>query len=665
MRQALLAARFVVYGYRTNDSFDCAGHSFGNTFRNEDVSHADRTLTSVDEPHAAAADERVPWSQLIAYGMGGVIPIALFNIAGQLMSLLGNISLGLQPFVLGAIMVVPRLWEALSDPIIGHVSDNTRTRWGRRRPFIVVGGLLVALSFVAMWWVPYGEWIRGFFSSEASYNWFQLAYILGGLLIFFTACAVFEIPHGALGLEMSADPHERTRLFSAKSFLGNLFAMGTPWLIALANLEFFRGIGGNLVDGMRYVSIFISAVLAPMTIWWFVSLREPGFAVARGQKKTRFWHDMRTTVSNKTFLILTGTVFSLAMGFNFVQIFANYITIFYLYGGNVTPASLLLGINGTVWAVTALVAVFPLNWLSKKYGKRNALLIAILLMCAAQLSKIFCYRPGVLFQFDLPAALASADKRTFTVQGPYLVLLPTMLLSAGMLMFFTLGSSMVGDVCDEDELATGTRSEGTYYSVFWWFIKMGTALASAVMGGLLVFTAFDERQNVTVDALNGDIAVMKAEAEKWQQEGIKTDSHIAKIGSQLDKAKNDADKLRRHFDERLQSHGDQADHLHGLIERTELVRSELDRIREKIRNEAPVPAELVGQSDQLLVATTFLKQQTPRSLFRLRLFDIGVPLMLSVASIVLLLRYPLTEARSYEIKEALKRRRAELAAANA
>ena len=81
------------------------------------------------------------------------------------------------------------------------------------------------------------------------------------------------------------------------------------------------------------------------------------------------------------------------------------------------------------------------------------------------------------------------------------------------------------------------------------------------MGALLVFTAFDERQNVTVDALNGDIAVMKAEAEKWQQEGIKTDSHIAKIGEQLDKAVNDADKLKRHFNERLQAHGDQTDHL--------------------------------------------------------------------------------------------------------
>ncbi len=226
------------------------------------------------ERHATAAEDRVPWRQLVAYGMGGLIPIALFNIAGQLMGLLGNISLGLSAFWLGTIMIVPRLWDALSDPLIGHLSDNTRTRWGRRRPYILVGGIAVALSFVAMWWVPRGEWIRGIFPSDAAYNWFQLFYILIGLLVFFTACTVFEIPHGALGMEMSNDYHERTRLFSAKSFLGNLFAMGTPWLIFLAGLEVFRG-NGDLTDGMRYVSMFIAALLIPMAYWWFVVLKEP------------------------------------------------------------------------------------------------------------------------------------------------------------------------------------------------------------------------------------------------------------------------------------------------------------------------------------------------------------------------------------------------------
>ena len=101
---------------------------------------------STHERHTTAAEDRVPWNQLIAYGMGGLIPIALFNIAGQLMGLLGNISLGLSAFWLGTIMIVPRLWDAFSDPIIGHLSDNTRTRWGRRRPYILFGGIAVALE---------------------------------------------------------------------------------------------------------------------------------------------------------------------------------------------------------------------------------------------------------------------------------------------------------------------------------------------------------------------------------------------------------------------------------------------------------------------------------------------------------------------------------------
>ena len=193
---------------------------------------------SIPERHETAAEDRIPWSQLIAYGMGGLIPVAIFNIAGQLMGLLGNISLGLSAFWLGTIMIIPRLWDALADPIVGHLSDNARTRWGRRRPFILIGGIAIAVSFVAMWWVPAAKASRRCSHPTAAYNWFQLAYILVGLLIFFTSTTIFEIPHGALGMEMSGDYHERTRLFSAKSFLGNLFAMGTPWLIFLAGLEF-------------------------------------------------------------------------------------------------------------------------------------------------------------------------------------------------------------------------------------------------------------------------------------------------------------------------------------------------------------------------------------------------------------------------------------------
>ncbi|HPT32485.1 MAG TPA: MFS transporter, partial [Prolixibacteraceae bacterium] len=214
-------------------------------------------------------EDRISFRQMAAYGAGGIIPIALFNIAGQLVGLMGNISLGLSAFWLGVILIIPRLWDAVSDPIVGHLSDNARTRWGRRRPFLLIGGIAVAVFFVVMWWIPRGEMVHAWFPTESSFQWFQLSYILFVLLLFFTATTVFEIPHGALGMEMTSDYHMRTRLFSAKSFVGNIFALSTPWLFALANLEVFRGPGGNEADGMRYVSLMIAAILIPLSFWWF------------------------------------------------------------------------------------------------------------------------------------------------------------------------------------------------------------------------------------------------------------------------------------------------------------------------------------------------------------------------------------------------------------
>jgi glycoside/pentoside/hexuronide:cation symporter, GPH family len=205
--------------------------------------------TKTSHGKAVQGYDRITFGQLAAYSAGGIIPVALFNIAGQLVGLMGNISLGLSAFWLGLIMIIPRLWDAFSDPIVGHLSDNTRSRFGRRRPFLLIGGIAVAVFFVVMWWIPKGETVHAWFPSETGFQSFQLFYILFALLLFFTATTVFEIPHGALGMEMTSDPHERTRLFSGKSFVGNLFAMSTPWLFALANMEVFRGLEATKLTG--------------------------------------------------------------------------------------------------------------------------------------------------------------------------------------------------------------------------------------------------------------------------------------------------------------------------------------------------------------------------------------------------------------------------------
>lgn len=673
---------------------------------------------------ASEAPDRIPPAQLAAYGAGGIIPIALFNIAGILVGLMGNISLGLSAFWLGVILIIPRLWDALCDPLIGHLSDNTRTRWGRRRPYLLLGGILVAVFFVVMWWIPKGEAIRGWFPSESAYQWFQLGYILVSLLLFFTAVTLFEIPHGALGMELTRDSHQRTRLFSAKSFVGNLFAMSTPWLLVLANMEVFKGPGGNEADGMRYVSLLVAAILVPLSFWWFLTLREPGFQRAAQQEGTPFWQGMKRTVKNANFIMLTLTIFTLAMGFNFVQLLGSYIPIFYVYGGDKAAGATLLGINGTVWAVTGLLAVFPLNWVSPRLGKRSTLVVAILLISLAQLSKIVCYSPS----------------------QPYLIVFPTVLLSCGMLFFFTLGSSMVGDICDEDELKTGYRAEGSYYSVYWWFIKMGTALASLISGALIVLTTFDESQVTLVDKLQGSIrdtratvaalradevpgragahsvSTVKKQLEEASEESaeklaslereasrgaapiagpaggfererreaiaraasalrivtaalarcdqqltalgpapdatqlasVATETSQLRVRAKLELAKVSAGELLAHLQAKAEDAPQGRDHYAALARTSAQVGEALARM------DAARPLDsLDGDLRPIEAALGCLTRQKPYTLLMMRVVEIGLPLVACLFSLLCVLRYALTEARSREIKELLAQQHAE------
>lgn len=642
------------------------------------------------------------------YGAGGLIPIALFNIAGQLVGLIGNISLGLSAFWLGAILIIPRIWDGVADPIMGYISDNTRTRWGRRRPWILIGGISVALSFVMLWWVPKHSLVATWFPSDSAFEWFQLAYIFVALMIFYTATTIFEIPHGALGLEMSPDSGERTRLCSAKSFFGNLFAMGTPWLFALASLEIFRGTSGTEADGMRYVSILIAAILIPISIWWFISLHEPTAAKRSWTpEKTKFWADMKYIISNRNFLYLMICVFTLALGFNFVGLLNYYISIFYIYGGDKSAAGALLGINGTIWAVTGLLAVFPLNWLVPKFGNRETLVISIGLMCAAQVSKIFCYSPAY----------------------PYLVIIPTILLSAGMLFFFTLSSAMLGDICDEDDLKTGKRNEGSYYSVFWWFIKMGTAIASFVTGMLILFTQFDETQVTRVDELRGKLSEIRTEVVFWtadvsfamiekqlveiekktqelstnikrsaasfeselQEMSARNDARFTSLKALIsefksfekrdgsDSLKNFTDRLRtlslslkidqadlsaiivkQHLSKGGQSGNHDAIHSEMLTENLALIQSQLSALNRAHAQPMKASQSIEAIFPAIDAAMSQLTRQTPKSLLLMRFIEIGLPILLCLISLLFALKYPLSNERCHEIQMALRERNKKL-----
>jgi Na+/melibiose symporter-like transporter len=256
-------------------------------------------------------------------------------------------------------------------------------------------------------------------------------------------------------------------------------------------------------------------------------------------------------------------------------------------------------------------------------------------MVAAQLSKIVCYNPDY----------------------PYLIIIPTVLLSAGMLFFFTLGSSMVGDICDEDDLKTGTRTEGSFYSIYWWFIKMGTALASFVAGALIVFTMFDETQVTKVDAVQGSIRELRAEIETRQQGS----PPAADLEELILKARKKSTELMAHLETKARENkaltrNKSREHYDELMKNITAVNDRLARI------DTTVPLETLDRElTAIEEAIPPLTLQTPYTLIMMRVVEIGLPLLLSLFSIFFVLRYTLTETRSHEIKALLKKRNEERA----
>jgi glycoside/pentoside/hexuronide:cation symporter, GPH family len=406
--------------------------------------------------HETEATDRIPVAQKLAFGFGMATPIAFVNSVAQLTNLIYNIGLGVSPILLGVAQMIPRFLDAVSDPFMGCISDNTRSRWGRRRPYIVLGGVGVAITFVLIWTVPKGL---------GEYAIFGYYLVMG--LLFYLAVTVMSVPLIALGYEMTDDYHERTRLFAYGSFVGNVFAILTPWMYTLATRRMFK----NEVEGMKTVGVFVAVIILFSGLVAGVVCKEKKFTQTRKQEKIRFWPTIRATIKNRAYVRLVGAVFLVTAGFNFVNGFANYIQIYYLFGGEKGCASWVMAVNGTAWAIAALIAVFPMAWASARLGKPRTVQLAVLAMVVGSLAKVVCYN----------------------WREPLLTLIPTVLISTGMLVLYTMAGAMIADICDEDELEYGVRREGSYSAVYGWWMKFAQSSAYLIAGFLLVSTGFDDK----------------------------------------------------------------------------------------------------------------------------------------------------------------------------
>jgi GPH family glycoside/pentoside/hexuronide:cation symporter len=254
--------------------------------------------------YKTAPEDRISLKQKSAYAVGMLVN-NLQAAALPAMMVILNLGLGMDPVLVGLVGAIPRIFDAVSDPMLGYISDNTRTRWGRRRPFIFTGALTAGLIFALMWQLPAGY-------SQSFYFWSFLA----ASILFFLAYTVYATPFVAFGYEMTPDYHERTRLHAFANTVGQLAWLGVPWFYALMASNLFR----DTVHGARVLAVWVGVIVAVLGIVPAIFCRErktlaPKAAEGFSKNMGEFMKGIGTTFKCSPFVKLCGATFLVFNGF--------------------------------------------------------------------------------------------------------------------------------------------------------------------------------------------------------------------------------------------------------------------------------------------------------------------------------------------------------------
>jgi len=423
-----------------------------------------------------APEDIVPFGQKLAFGSGHLAN-QLFPAALGVFMIVLVLALKMEPYLAGILAAIPRLLDALTDPIMGYISDNTRSRWGRRKPYIFLGAVITGVCFMIMWQL-YPE-------NSQTYNFI---YFLVLSIIFYIGYTIFATPLIGLGYEMSPDYHERTRLMAVSQWMGQIAWMIAPWFWVII---YNPNIYDSAPEGARNLAIWVGGLCMILGIMPAFFTKELVLPELKGESKLSFKElsantkefllGIKQTIVCKPFLRLCGATFLIFNGFQTVAQFAFFIIIFYLFNGDTVAAGNWPAWFGTVSALATAFLVIPvITAMATRIGKRKAFVISTAISMVGYALKWWGFNPA----------------------NPYLMFIPIPLISFGIGGLFTLMMSMTADVCDLDELNNGSRREGTFGAVYWWMVKLGTAVALLGSGIVLNLVGFDVDANAqTADTI--------------------------------------------------------------------------------------------------------------------------------------------------------------------
>jgi GPH family glycoside/pentoside/hexuronide:cation symporter len=366
-----------------------------------------------------------------------------------------NMLLGVNPGWLGTVGAIANCWDAVIHPLIGHASDRTRSRWGRRRPYLLAGTLLIAVLAAAFFQFGAG------WSPQSYLTWYLVL-----SLLFFTATATYSVPYYALGIEIATDYDQRTRVVAYRSVMDKTSGIANQWMFRFVELFSNSLVGAKVLGGI----LAIAALGSGLCTFFGTKERFGSGAVQKSVAvRESLFTAMGNVLANSVYrrLLLVWVIMTLNIGlFNALGL---YLNVYYIYGGDKAAGATLGGAVGTLGLVLSMAAIPFTATLCRKFGKHQVLKMALWLYMVGSFLKWVCINP----------------------RYPWLQLVLPFFFSIGISSVFVVMSSMQADIVDLDEYQHGGRREGMFGAVGAWVMKLGGALALALSGWIVVVTGFD------------------------------------------------------------------------------------------------------------------------------------------------------------------------------
>ena len=407
---------------------------------------------------------RVPLIEKIAYG-AGMLGNQMFPAALGIFMVVLVQGLGFPPLLWGLLFFLPRLLDAILDPIMGFITDNTKSSWGRRKPYIFIGAIITGVTYIIMWQL--------YETNSLSFNF---TYFLIGSLAFYVGLTLFATPYIALGYEMSNDFHERTRLMAVAQWIGQWAWVIVPWFWPLLyNPNLFE----SPAEGVRVLAIWVGLGCMVLTAVPALLVKSPSTKDSTdledlslknfGRNQKTFFAGFGAALSLKPFRKLCAATLLVFSSFQTVAAFSFFIVVHHLFGGDAGAAGNRPGWFGTVRALATCFFVIPvIIFMSMRLGKKNTFILTQAISLIGYAMFWWFFQPG----------------------HPVMMLVPIPFFSFGIGGLFTLMTSMTADVCDLDEMNTGARREGTFGALYWLMVKFGVAIAGGLSGLIMAWTGF-------------------------------------------------------------------------------------------------------------------------------------------------------------------------------